>query len=125
MVLFSLFSGNCKMICLFSFVYLRKFHPSALTLSQPGATLCPPYQNHRISSKRFGVWSCCFTTFLSDKFPFRKFQFHQSALLYVAMATIQLFSIILKTRISIVFQVFPSEKKFYGRTFYVFDIIII
>ena len=51
-------------------------------------------------------------TFLSSKFRFRKFQFHQSALMYVAMTTLQLFSIILKNRISIVFQVFPSERNF-------------
>ena len=86
---------------------------SVLTLSRPGAH-CAPYQNHRISSKRLGVWSFCFMTFLSGKFPFQKFQFHQSALMYmyVVMATIQLFSIILKTRISIVFQVFPAQRNF-------------
>ena len=51
-------------------------------------------------------------TFLSGKFSFRKFQFHQSALMYmyVAMARIQLFSIMLKIRISIVFHIFPPEK---------------
>ena len=32
--------------------------------------------------------------------------------MFVSMATIQLFSIILKTRISIVFQVFPTERGF-------------
>ena len=83
-----------------------------LTLSRPGGTLCPPYQNHRISSKRLGVWSSCFMNFLSGNFPFRKVQFHQPALMYVAMATIQLFSIILKTQISVVFQVLPPERNF-------------
>ena len=79
-------------------------------ISRPGGHIVPLYQNHRISSKRLGVWSFCFMTYLCDKFPFRKFQFHQSALMYVPMATIQLFSIIFKTQISIVFQVFPHEK---------------
>ena len=77
-----------------------------------GPTLCPPHQNHSISSKRLGVWIYCVVTFLSMYFPFRKVHFHQSALMYVAMATIQLFSLILKTRISIIFQVFPAERNF-------------
>ena len=51
-------------------------------------------------------------TFLSGNFPFRKFQLHQSALMYVAMATIQLFSIILKIQISIAFQAFPPGRNF-------------
>ena len=50
--------------------------------------------------------------FLSMNFPFRKVQFHQSAFLYVAMATIQFFGLFLKTQISIAFQVFPIEKNF-------------
>ena len=77
-------------------------------------TLCPLRQNRSISSKRLGVWSYCFVTFLSMYFPFRKVQFHQSALMYVAMATIQLFGLILITRISIsiVFQVFQPERNF-------------
>ena len=70
----------------------------------------PPHQNHSISSKRLRVWSYCFVTFLSMYFPLRKVQFHQSALMYVAMATIQLFGLILKTQIAIVFQVFPPER---------------
>ena len=32
--------------------------------------------------------------------------------MYVAMATMQLFGLFLKTRIAIVFQVFPSERNF-------------
>ena len=44
-----------------------------LSLSRPGGTLCPLYQNQRISSKRLGVWSFCFMTFLSGKLPFRNF----------------------------------------------------
>ena len=51
-------------------------------------------------------------TFPSRNFPFRKVQFHQSALMYVAMATIQIFGLILKTRISIVFQAFPHQRNF-------------
>ena len=49
-------------------------------------------------------------TFLSMHFPLRKVQFHQSALRYVAMATMQLFGLFLKTRVSIVFQVFAPER---------------
>ena len=45
-------------------------------------------------------------------FPLRKVQFHPSALMYVAMATMQLFGLFLKTQIAIVFQVFPPERKF-------------
>ena len=71
-----------------------------------------PHLNHSISSKRLGVWSYCFVNFLSMHFPFRKVQLHQSALMYVAMATMQLFGLFLKTRISIVFQVFPPERNF-------------
>ena len=51
-------------------------------------------------------------TFLSMYFPLRKVQFHQSALMYVAMATMQLFGLFLKTQIAVVFQVFPPEKNF-------------
>ena len=68
-----------------------------LTLSRPGGTLCPPHLYHSISSKRLGVWSYCFVNFLSMYIPFRKVQFHQSALVYVAMATTQLFGLFLKT----------------------------
>ena len=48
--------------------------------------------------------------FLSWNFPFKKFQFHQSALKYVAMATIRFLTLILKTRISFIFQVFPPGR---------------
>ena len=58
------------------------------------------------------VWSLEFPLcdFSFYEFPFWKVQFNQSALMYVAMATIQLFGLILKTWISIVFQVFPPER---------------
>ena len=72
----------------------------------------PPHLNHSISPKRLGVWSYCFVTFLSMYFPLRKVQFHQSALMYVAMATMHLFGLFLKTRIAIVFQVFPPERNY-------------
>ena len=72
----------------------------------------PPYLNHSISSKRLGVWSDCFVAFISLYFSLRKVQFHQSALLYVAMATMHLCSLFLKTQIAIVFQVFPPERNF-------------
>ena len=86
-------------------------HWRSLTLIRPGGTLCP-YLNHCISSKRLGVWSYCFVTFLSMYFPFRKVQFHQSALMYVAMATMQLFGLFWKTWIAIAFPVFPPERNF-------------
>ena len=59
----------------------------ALSLSRPGGHFVPPPLNHNISSNRLGVWTYCFVTFLSMYFPLRKVQFHQSALMYVAMAT--------------------------------------
>ena len=84
-----------------------------LTPSRPGCEhIVSPHQNHSISSKRLRVWSYCFLTFLSGNFPFRKVQFHQSALMYVAMETIQPFGFILKTRFPIVFQLFPPERNF-------------
>ena len=45
-------------------------------------------------------------------FSFKKVQFHQSALMYVAMTTMQLFGLFLKSQISIVFQVFLPERNF-------------
>ena len=72
----------------------------------------PPHLNHSISSKRLGVWSSCFVTFLSLYFPLRKVQLHQSALMFVAIATMQLFGLFLKTQIAIAFQVFPPERNF-------------
>ena len=72
----------------------------------------PPHQNHSISSKQLWVWSYCFVTFLFMHFPFRKVQFHQSAVMYLAMATMQLFGLFLKTQISNVFQIFPPERNF-------------
>ena len=83
-----------------------------LSLSRPGGHFVPPHQNHSISSKQLGAWSFCFVTFHSMNFPFRKVQFHQSSLMYVAMATMQLFCLILKTWIFIVFQELPPEKNF-------------
>ena len=88
-------------------LYMAELYPI-----QARGHFVPPHLNHSISSKRLGVRSYCFVTFLSMYFPFRRFQFHQSALMYVAMATIQLFGLILKTRISIVFQVFSSVRNF-------------
>ena len=49
-------------------------------------------------------------TFLAMYSPLRKVQLHQSALMYVAMATMQLLGLILKTQISIVFQVLTPER---------------
>ena len=77
-----------------------------------GGHFVPPHLNHSISSKRLGVWSYCFVTFLYMYFPLRKVQFHQSALMYVSMAIMQLFGLIWKTRISIIFQVIPPERNF-------------
>ena len=91
-----------------------------LTLSRPGGTLCPPHLYHSISPKRLEAWSYCLVNFLSMYIPFRKVQFHQSALMYVAMATMQLFDLFLKTQISIVFQVFPPERNFLWDNFLCF-----
>ena len=84
-----------------------------LTPSRPGGalfalltTITADLQN----GLQFGVY--CFVTFLSMSFPFRKVQFHQPAVMQVAMATMQLSGLILKTGISIVFQVFPPERNF-------------
>ena len=44
--------------------------------------------------------------------PLKKVQLHQSALMCVAMATMQLFGLFLKTQITIVFQVLPPERNF-------------
>ena len=74
--------------------------------------IVPPHHNQNISSKRVGVWRFRFGTFLSMNFPFRKVYFHHSTLMYVAMATIQLFGLTVKTRIFIVFQVTPTERIF-------------
>ena len=93
-----------------------------LTLSRP---LCAPHLNHNISSKRLRVRSYCFVTFLSMYFPLRKVQFYQSALMYVAMATMQIFSNILKTQISIVFRYFHLRETFCGIAFYASDILIL
>ena len=74
--------------------------------------IVPPHKSHSISSKWLEVWSYYFVTFLSMHFPFRKVQFHQSAVIYVAMATMQLFGLFWKIQITIVFQVFPAERNF-------------
>ena len=101
----------------FASVAIRSHKPgikwwSELNPIQARGALCAPSLNHSISSKRLGVWSYCFVTFLSIYFPIRKVHFHQSALMYVAMATMQLFGLFLKTWIAIVFQVFPPERNF-------------
>ena len=112
----------------------RRFTSRQLSLSQPtppmsatlnpiqarGSTLCPPHLYHSISPKRLGVWSYCLVNFLPMYIPFRKVQFHQSALMYVAMATIQFFGLFLKTQISIIFQVFPPERNFLWDNFLCF-----
>ena len=92
-----------------------------LTLSRPGGgTLCPPHRYHIVSPKRLGVWSSCLVNFLPMYILFRKVQFCQSALMYVAMATMQLFGLFLKTQNSIVFQVFPPERNFLWDNFLCF-----
>ena len=63
--------------------------------------------------------------FLSMYIPLRKVQLHRSALMYVAMATMQLFGLFLKIQISIVFQVFQLRETFCEITFYVLDIKIV
>ena len=77
----------------------------------PRGTLCPltKITAYLQNDLEFGVTSLWL---FSRYFPFRKVQFHQSALTYVAMATIQLFGLFLKTWIAIVIQVFPPERNF-------------
>ena len=75
-----------------------------LTLSRPGGHFVPPHLNHSISSKRLGVWSYGFVNFRFMYFPFRKVQFHQSALMYVAMATMQFFGLFLKVESLLFFK---------------------
>ena len=48
--------------------------------------------------------------FFSRNSPFRKVEFLQLALMFVAMAAIQLFGLIVKTRILIIFQVSSAER---------------
>ena len=77
-----------------------------------GGAHCAPYQNHSTVSKRLGVLSYCFVTFISMYFPFRKVQFHQTASCMLPWQPFNFFGIILKTLISIIFQVFPLERNF-------------
>ena len=96
------------------------FYRWSLTLSRPGGHFVPPHLYHSISPKRLGVWSYCLVNILSMYIRFRKVQFHQSALMYVAMATMQLFGLFLNTRISMVFEVFPPERNFLWDNFLCF-----
>ena len=86
----------------------------ALHLTTSTGGLCAPSPMSQHIFKRLEVWSYCFVPFFYMYFSLRKVQFHQSALMYVATTTIELFGLILKTRISIVFQVhvFPAERNF-------------
>ena len=87
--------------------------------------IVPPPLNRSISSKRLGVRSFCFVTFLSWNFPFRKVQFHQSAIMYVFMATIQLYGLTLKLGSPLFFKYFQLRETFCEINFYDVDIIIL
>ena len=104
----------CAVTIAYSPLIVGYFGLLANGLTYPGqvGTLCPPHQNHSISSKWLGAWNYLFGTFLSLYIPYRKVQFHQPALMYVAMATFQLFGLFLKIQISNVLQVFPPERNF-------------
>ena len=52
-----------------------------LTLSSQRGHIVTPYQTQSKSSKQLVVRNFCFMTFLSGNFSFRKFQFHNSALI--------------------------------------------
>ena len=92
---------------------VQELYLQDLTWPYPGqGALCTPHLNHSISSKRLGFWSYGLVNFRFMYCRFGKVQFHQSALIYVAMATIQLFGLFLKTWIAIVFQVFPHKRNF-------------
>ena len=58
-------------------------------------------------------------------FPFTKVQLHQSSLMYVAMATIQLLDLKLKLESPLSFKYFHLRETFCGITFYALDIIIL
>ena len=68
--------------------------------------IVPLYQKHRISSKRLGLGSFYFMTFIS----IQKFSVPPISPLGCCHGNMQLFCIILKTRISVVFQVYPPER---------------
>ena len=93
-------------------------HDTVLNPIQAKGHIVP--QNHGISSNLLGVRSCCFIAFLAGKFSFRKVQFHQSAVIHVAMATKQQFWE-LKSPLS--FKYFHLRETFCWITFYALDII--
>ena len=72
------------------FTYMNRNLPY-LNPNQARGDFVPPHLNHSISSKRLGLWSYFFVTFLSMYFPWSYVQFHQPALMDVAMATMQAF----------------------------------
>ena len=71
------------------------------------------------------MWSYCLVNFISMHIPFRKIQFHQAALMYVAMATMQLSAYfwILKSRLFC--KYFRLRETFCEITFYGLDIKIV
>ena len=63
--------------------------------------------------------------FLSIYIPLRKVQIHQSALMYVAMATMQLFGLFLKLKTRLFFKYFHLRETSCEITFYALDIKIV
>ena len=91
---------------------MRKVGTKINPIQARGGTLCPLTKitadlQNGLEFRVTALW-----LFFLYIFSFRKVQFHQPVLLYVAMATIRLFCLILKSQISIVFQVFPPERNF-------------
>ena len=105
-----------------------------LTLSRPGGHFVPPSPISQHISKT--AWSL---ELLLGAFSFYVYSFQKSSvppisphvcchgnhatfrlIMYVAVATMQLFGLFLRTQISIVFQVFPPERNFMWDNFLCF-----
>ena len=103
LVKYAVFERKIKM----HFLILRG---SAITLSRPRRTLCPPPKSQHIFNW-LGVWSYSYVTFLFQNFPSERSVSPISPHV-CCYGNHETFRLILKTRISVVFQVFPPERNF-------------
>ena len=118
-------SGFCIILSFIQRKLLRYNKTQNLTFSRKwGGHFVRPHLNHSISSKRLGVWSYCYVTFLSMYFPFRKVQFHHLAFVYVAMATMQLLPYFPKLESPLFFKYFHLRETFCGIT-YASDMVLL
>ena len=83
-----------------------------LILSRPRGHIVPPHLNHSITSKRLWVRSYCFVTLLSRFLSIQTISVPPTSPQVCCHVNHTTFWPILKTRISIVFQVFPPERNF-------------